>query len=67
MAEGGATADAWATALGNASTSRSDPALGIRSLWDGPRHPRGALVVAGAAFAAAGELVLAPVAAPSRA
>ncbi len=62
LARGGAAADAWATALGNASTSRLDPGRGIAALRAAGRGPLGALVVAGPALAAAGELTLAPLA-----
>lgn len=64
LARNGALADAWATAVGNAVSSRSDPGAAARAVWSRGNRPDGLVVVAGAAFAAAGRVVLEPLSPP---
>lgn len=56
----GALADAWATAIGNATKSRSDPSVGLKSIWAQKNKPLGALVICADLFSAIGCLKLSP-------
>ncbi|GAB1432111.1 UPF0280 family protein [Spirochaetota bacterium] len=60
LCKSGAMADAWATALGNASVSRSDPSVGINAIWNGPKKPLAALVICAERLHARGSLQFVP-------